>query len=176
MLFGSESRSERWGTWTAIWSLFCQGPSPFILKKSGCVSRGTCSLGNVKPWSNRSGGASPSATQNSHPSVVIGFTHLRTAEALPASRRRAVRSATLRYWARALLHGHQLSAHGHCYSIAFGEMLLIRPFADGQTVCPIHYAAKPEFRVSSMKLTAQACWQSHECTPSNLRLNHLPQL
>ena len=39
--------------------------NPFFLKKSGCVSQGTCSQDNIIMWSNRSGGASPSTTQTS---------------------------------------------------------------------------------------------------------------
>ena len=48
-----------------IWPQLRLGSSPLFLKKSRCVSRGTCSSDNVCTWSNRSGGASPSATKHS---------------------------------------------------------------------------------------------------------------
>ena len=44
---------------------FGGGQTRFILKKSGCVSRRTDWPVSVIRWSNRSGGASPSATQHS---------------------------------------------------------------------------------------------------------------
>ena len=40
----------------------------------------------------------------------------------------------------------------------------------------IHCAANAEFMFLSMELTAQACWPTHNGSPSNWRLIHLPHL
>ena len=73
-LSGPESRAERCPTRAAIWPRHGPGSSPFFLKKFGGVSQDTAWAIKLLKWPNRSGDASPSATQHA---LILGQSRIK---------------------------------------------------------------------------------------------------